>query len=80
MTAPKPFSIAIPDEVLRDLRGRLERTRWPDQPDDVGWVYGSNLDYMRRLIAYWRDQFDWRAAEKRINAFPQFTVPVAAAN
>ena len=80
MTAPKPFSIAIPDEVLRDLRGRLERTRWPDQPDDVGWVYGSNLDYMRRLIAYWRDQFDWRAAETRINAFPQFMVPVAAAN
>ena len=80
MTAPKPFSIAIPDEVLQDLRGRLERTRWPDQPDDAGWAYGSNLNYMRRLIAYWRDQFDWRAAETRINAFPQFTVPVAAAN
>ena len=42
----QPFKIAIPDEVLDDLRLRLERTRWPDEIPSSGWDYGSNLDYL----------------------------------
>lgn len=50
-----PFTIAVPDDVLLDLRSRLRRTRWPDEVEGAGWDYGTNLDYMRELIAYWID-------------------------
>jgi pimeloyl-ACP methyl ester carboxylesterase len=76
MASPKPFTLTVDDAVLQDLRRRLEHVRWPGEPANAGWRYGANLDYMRRLIVYWREQFDWRAAEARINAFPQFTAPV----
>jgi len=60
-----PFRCEVPDEMLVDLRERLARTRWPDQLADAGWDYGSELGYVRELCDYWRDQFDWRAAEAR---------------
>ena len=68
----RPFEIAVPDEVLDDLRRRLERTRLPDQLDGAGWDYGAELDYVTELIAYWRDDFDWREQERRLNAFDQY--------
>jgi microsomal epoxide hydrolase len=71
---PEPFTLHVPDEVLHDLRSRLERTRWPDEVADSGWTLGTNLDYMRRLAEHWRDGFDWRAQEAKLNAFDQFTV------
>ncbi len=77
MTAPEPFTVSVDDAVLDDLRRRLEHVRWPGEPVDAGWRYGANLDYMRRLVDYWRDGFDWRAAEARINRFAQFTAPVS---
>ncbi|NKB58076.1 MAG: alpha/beta fold hydrolase [Alphaproteobacteria bacterium] len=80
MNAPLPFQIAVPDTVLKDLQQRLDNIRWPDEPDEAGWAFGANLDYMQRLAAYWRDEYDWRAAEARINRFPQFTAPVAMPN
>jgi len=67
-----PYRIAVPDSVLADLRERLVRTRFPDEIPGSGWGYGSNLAYMRELVAYWRDRYDWRAAEKAFNALPQF--------
>ena len=67
-----PFRIDVPDAVLDDLRERLARTRWPAQLDDAGWDYGTELTYLQELCAYWEHEFDWRAAEARLNAWPQF--------
>jgi pimeloyl-ACP methyl ester carboxylesterase len=72
----EPFRIAVPDAVLTDLRERLARTRLPDEMPGSGWTYGTNLAYVRDLVAYWRDRYDWRAAEARLNAFPQFRATV----
>jgi microsomal epoxide hydrolase len=68
-----PFRIDIPQADLDDLRERLARTRWPDQLPGVGWDYGIPLDYVRDLAEYWRDGYDWRVHERRLNEFPQFT-------
>ena len=70
--AVRPFTIDVAESVLDDLRARLGRTRFPDQLDDVGWDYGTDLGYLRELVTYWRDEFDWRAQERRLNAFDQF--------
>lgn len=68
----EPFRLHVPEEALADLRERLARTRFPDQPPGVPWATGADLGYMRELVAYWRDRFDWRAQEARLNAFPQY--------
>ena len=68
----RPFEIAVPDQVLEDLRRRLAQTRWPDEIDRSGWEYGSNLDYLKELVEYWRSSFDWRAQEKKLNSFSHF--------
>lgn len=70
------FDVEIPDETLEDLHDRLARTRWPDQVADAGWEYGSNLAYMRELIEYWRDDFDWREQEARINEFDHYRAEI----
>ncbi|MBB4686981.1 epoxide hydrolase family protein [Amycolatopsis jiangsuensis] len=75
-----PFRIHVPQDDLDDLRARLARTRWPDQPEDTGWELGIPVDEMRELAEYWRLRFDWRAAEERLNGFPQFTTEIDGAN
>lgn len=72
---PSPFAIAVPEEVLRDLAERLSRTRF-SQRTAAGWRAGTDSDYLRELVAYWRDGFDWRARERALNALPQFTVDI----
>jgi microsomal epoxide hydrolase len=72
-----PFEISIPDEVLEDLRVRLAQTRWPDEVPNSGWQFGADLTYLRGLVDYWRDEYDWRAQEARMNAFPQFKASLA---
>ena len=67
-----PFKIQVPDAVLRDLKTRLERARFADQIPDAGWDYGTNLQYIQSLITYWRDRYDWRTQERRLNRFSQF--------
>ena len=63
--------------MLDDLRARLDRVRWPDEPPDGRpWQYGTDLTYLRGLVDYWRSGFDWRAQEARLNVFPQFVVPL----
>jgi pimeloyl-ACP methyl ester carboxylesterase len=74
---PKPFKIRVPDEALTDLRARLARVRWPDEPPLAPWSTGTSVAYMKGLVEYWREQFDWRAQEAKLNAFRQFTVPLA---
>ncbi|MFF4416560.1 epoxide hydrolase family protein [Streptosporangium sp. NPDC001559] len=75
-----PFRIDIPQSRLDDLRDRLAATRWPDEPPGVGWSYGVPVGYARKLADYWRTGFDWRAAEARLNAFPQFTTEIDGQN
>jgi microsomal epoxide hydrolase len=72
----RPFSIAVADDVLADLRARLARVRWPDEAPGEAWAYGTSLEYMKDLVAYWRDKYDWRAAEARLNERRQFTAEV----
>ena len=74
---PEPFTLRVSDEAIADLRERLARTRFPDLAPGTAWAYGTDVAYMRDLLPYWRDQFDWRAAEARLNEFPQFKAPVA---
>ena len=73
---PEKFRLLIPDADIADLRERLLRTRFPDQGPGEPWAYGADLSYLRSLIEYWRVRFDWRAQEARLNAFPQYKVPL----
>jgi pimeloyl-ACP methyl ester carboxylesterase len=68
----EPFEIRVQDAVLEDLRHRLVRARIPDQIDGTGWDYGMPADYARDLVGYWRDGYDWRAQEARLNEFDHF--------
>ncbi|HVA78693.1 MAG TPA: epoxide hydrolase [Candidatus Binataceae bacterium] len=72
----EPFKIAVSDEVIDDLRARLERTRFPDEVPGTGWEYGANLAYIREVVDYWRTRYDWRAQETRINRFAQFRADI----
>jgi pimeloyl-ACP methyl ester carboxylesterase len=70
------FRIDIPQADLDDLHSRLAATRWPAALPGVGWERGVPVDYLRDLAEYWRTRFDWRAQEKWLNSFPQFTTTV----
>jgi hypothetical protein len=74
---PAPFEIAVPDEVLDDLREQLRRTRFTGPSAPEPWVAGTDPGYLRELVAYWVDGFDWRAAEAGLNSAPQFMAEVA---
>jgi pimeloyl-ACP methyl ester carboxylesterase len=73
----RPFQLAVPESVLEDLRQRLSRARLPDEPPQEPWSTGTSVTYLKGLLDYWRDGFDWRAQEAKLNAFRQFTVPLA---
>jgi pimeloyl-ACP methyl ester carboxylesterase len=72
----EPFTPHTDAGVIEDLRARLRATRWPDAPEDAGWSIGVDLDYLRELVAYWADRFDWPAQEAALNALPRFRVAV----
>ncbi len=72
----QPYLLEVPEEDLEDLRQRLDRTRWPDELPGVGWAYGVPLGYLRELTGYWRNRYDWRAAERQLNDLPQFTTTI----
>ena len=72
----EPFVVAVPDDQLADLRARLRATRWPDALPGAGWDHGTDLGYLQELCASWADDFDWRQAEARLNAWPQFRTVV----
>ena len=84
MTSPAEgvhaFRVDIPQDQLDDLHERLDRARWPDELPEVGWAYGVPLGYLKELAAYWRHEYDWRAAEARLNTWPQFTTVIDGAN
>ncbi|WP_059043060.1 epoxide hydrolase family protein [Paenibacillus rubinfantis] len=70
--ALKPYRIHVPEEVLDDLKHRLHHVRWPDQPENTGWERGTEMTYLQSLVTYWRDHYDWRAQEARLNRFSQY--------
>ena len=73
----RPYQIAVPDEQIVDLKQRLALAKFPhDELDGAGWDYGSPLSDVKTLTAYWRDGFDWRSAEARLNQFPHFTTTI----
>jgi pimeloyl-ACP methyl ester carboxylesterase len=65
-----PYKIEIANPILDDLRERLTRTRLPET-DERGWRDGTDLTYLQELVTYWREQFDWRAQERKLNRFNQ---------
>ena len=75
-TAVEPFVVSIPQHTLDDLRVRLERTRWPNDPGREDWDHGIDLGYLQDLVRYWKDGFDWRAQEAGINRLPQFRTDI----
>lgn len=77
--APTPYQLHIDDTVLADLRRRIRDTRWPDPAPGEPWQQGVDLGYLRRLLAYWADGFDWRARERELNRYRHFRVDLGGA-
>ncbi|MFD7665872.1 epoxide hydrolase family protein [Streptomyces sp. NPDC059788] len=75
----RPFRIAVPQADIDDLHRRLDATRWPDEVPGTGWHRGVPLSYLRELARYWRTGFDWRAAEARLNRYPQYLTGIDGA-
>ena len=73
---PRPFEAHVPDADIEDLRDRLRRTRWPERETVDDWSQGVPLGYVQDVCAYWASDYDWRAAEQRLNAYPQFMLDV----
>jgi len=71
-----PTPIAVPDEVLDDLRRRLRATKWPRDAGNDDGFYGVRRTRLQPLVEYWADGFDWRAAERAINAYDHYRVDV----
>ncbi|MBI1751590.1 MAG: epoxide hydrolase [Acidobacteria bacterium] len=67
-----PFRIHVPDEVLSDLRARILRTRWPEGAPGAAWEQGADLTFLKGLLGYWAEGFDWRSQELRLNGFRHF--------
>lgn len=80
MAKVEPFSIKVSDEVLADLKARLDQTRFPDEVPDTAWEYGTNLAYLRELVDYWRTRYDWRKHEKHLNSLRHFRTEIADLN
>jgi pimeloyl-ACP methyl ester carboxylesterase len=72
----RPFRVEIPQSALDDLRDRLARTRWPVALPGADWSRGVPVSYLRELVAYWVDGYDWRQQEERLNAYPQFVTEI----
>jgi pimeloyl-ACP methyl ester carboxylesterase len=72
--SPEPFTARAAPAAVEDLRARLRATRWPDAPQDAGWSLGTDLAYLRELVAYWADEFDWPAQEAALARLPRFRV------
>src|SRR3954451_1955301 len=72
----RPFRVEVPDAALSDLRERLRRTRWPEDETVADWSQGVPASYMKELCRYWAEEYDWRAAEARLNALPHFRTEI----
>ena len=76
MNGMQSFRIEIPEADVEYLHDRLAHARWPGEPAGVEWTRGVPLGCLKELAEYWRTQYDWRAAEARLNQYPQFTTEI----
>ncbi|MFA7602616.1 MAG: epoxide hydrolase family protein [Novosphingobium sp.] len=76
MTAIRPFTLAIPQEQLDDLHRRLDAARWPERETVDDWSQGTPLAVLQDLAAYWRERYDWRACEARLNGLGQWLTEI----
>jgi epoxide hydrolase len=76
MTKISPFKAAIPQTAIDDLHVRLDNARWPELIETKSWEAGVPTHYLKNLADYWRNDFDWRAQEERLNKYPQFTTEI----
>jgi microsomal epoxide hydrolase len=72
MSNVQPFKIEVPQPTLDDLQLRLANTRWPDEIEGADWEYGTNLGYLKELVAYWQSSYDWHKQEAYLNQFAHF--------
>jgi pimeloyl-ACP methyl ester carboxylesterase len=75
-----PFKIDIPAEVISEIKRRVQEYPWHEMPDDGGWEYGVNIDYLRELCDYWVNEFDWFKQQNKINRYEQFTTHIDEIN
>ena len=68
----KPFKVEISDKYLQNIYSKVKNYPWHEMPDEGGWDYGTNLEYMKEISKYWIEKFDWRKTEKEINKFKNF--------
>ena len=68
----KTFKVKILEENLQNIYSKVKNYKWHEMPDDGGWDYGTNLDYMKELSDYWVSKFDWKKTEEKINSFQNF--------
>lgn len=68
----RPYTISVGQPVLDDLKSRLRNTRWPDKIKGSTWGYGADLEYMKELVDYWQNDFDWRKTESVVNQHENF--------
>jgi len=72
----KPFKVDISDQIIKNIYDKVKKYPWHEMPNDGGWKYGANLDYMKEISKYWVSEFDWRKYEREINKFPNFITKV----
>ena len=72
----EPFTITVPEEVLTDLHERLTKVRWAQDFANPNWEYGTNGDYLKELVEYWRDTYDWRKHEQEMNSFANYKTTI----
>ena len=68
----RPFKINISNKIIEDINTKVADYPWHEMPDDGGWNYGTNLEYMKEISKYWIDKFDWKNVEEKINKFQNF--------
>ena len=71
---PEPYTARTVPAALEDLRARLRATRWADEPEDAGWSLGTDVEYLRELVEYWADGYDWAAQEAQLSRLPRFRI------
>jgi hypothetical protein len=76
MAAIEPYMIAVPESDIDRLKQKLELTRFPNEFEDAEWEYGTLPADVKRIATYWKDKYDWRKAEARLNQLPHFKTTI----
>ena len=76
MASIQPYNISVPESKLQNLAQKLDATEFPDELDHAGWDYGAPLADIKHLTAYWKNNFDWRKQESKINQLPNFKTAI----